>query len=343
MNPYVFIVGCPRSGTTLLRRIVNSHPQIAIPHRETHWIPRMFENSRGVTPDGTVTRELVPMLLDEPRFIVLGIGREELRAMITGGRPVSYASLVTGIFDFYGRTQGKSLVGDKTPGYVRKMNTLHALWPKARFVHLIRDGRDVCLSWMNWSKAEKKLGRLATGKRDPVSTVALMWELHVRCGQQAGRWLGPKLYYEIRYESLVTRPAEECAALCAFLEVPYDGAMLRFHEGRTRPAASRDAKHAWLPITPGLRDWRTDMSSEDVERFEAATGKLLDELGYARAIPRPGPEVLEHASEIRGLLARDPKWIDSSWMTPLAFRQANPPHRSENLCHSKPLAETEVE
>jgi hypothetical protein len=312
MNPYVFIVGCPRSGTTLLRRMVNAHPQIAIPPRETHWIPRMFENPRGVTPDGTVTPELISMLLDEPRFTRLGIGREELLPMIAGGRPVSYSSLVTGIFDFYGKAQGKALVGDKTPGYVRRMNTLHALWPKARFVHLIRDGRDVCLSCMSWSKAEKNLGRLTTGKEDPVSTVALMWELYVRCGQQAGRWLGPKLYYEIRYESLVVRPAEECVELCAFLGVPYDDAVLRFHEGRTRPAAGRDAKHAWLPITPGLRDWRTQMSSEDVERFEAGAGELLDELGYSRAIPLPRPEALEHASRIRNLLAQDPKWVGYS-------------------------------
>jgi hypothetical protein len=96
--------------------------------------------------------------------------------------------------------------------------------------------------------------------------------------------------------------------LCAFLGLPYDEAMLRFHEGRTRAKPGRDAKHAWLPISPGLRDWRCQMPAEDLERFEAAAGGLLDELGYARAIPRPRPEILEHASYIRNLLARDPNW-----------------------------------
>ena len=306
MNPYVFIVGCPRSGTTLLQRIVNAHPQIAITP-ETHWIPRMFKKRQGVI-DGMVTPELIPLLLGKPRFADLHIGREQLERLIEGW-PVSYSAFVTRVFDLYGQTHGKPLVGDKTPGYVLRINTLHELWPAARFVHLIRDGRDVCLSLRAWSKAEKNLGTSPTWRDDAVSTAALYWAFHVQCGQQAGPGLGPELYYEIRYESLVVHPNEECAALCDFLGVPYDDAMLRFHEGRTITDPTLSAKHAWLPITPGLRNWRTQMAAEDVERFEAEAGQLLDELGYARAIPHPRPESAEHATRIRELLAQDPKWI----------------------------------
>jgi hypothetical protein len=102
--------------------------------------------------------------------------------------------------------------------------------------------------------------------------------------------LGAGCYYELRYEALVGRPAEACAELCAFLGLRYDAAMLRFHEGRAR--AGVDAKSAWLPITPGLRDWRTQMPPGDVERFEAAASDLVDELGYPRAAagPRPGAQ-----------------------------------------------------
>jgi hypothetical protein len=131
----------------------------------------------------------------------------------------------------------------------------------------------------------------------------------VRLGRQAGHSLGPKLYYEIRYEFLVNHPAEECAALCAFLGLPYDDAMLRFHEGRTKTDPTLNAKRAWRPITSGLRDWRSKMPAEDVERFEAAAGELLDELGYPRAVPGPRPESLERASIIRELLAQDSNWM----------------------------------
>ncbi len=306
-NPYVFIVGCPRSGTTLLQRVVDAHPQIAITP-ESHWIPRCFEKRRGLTPEGLVTPELIPRLLEDRRFADLHIGREELEALMGTGQPVSYSSFVTGIFDLYGKAQGKALVGDKTPGYVRWLRTLHALWPQARFVHLIRDGREVCLSTVNWPRAHqwKRPGAFATWKGDPVSTSALWWEWNVRLGRQAGHSLGPDLYYEIRYESLVNHPAEACAALCAFLGLPYDEAMLRFHQGRTRTEPGLDSTAAWLSITPGLRDWRSQMPAADLELFEAAAGALLNELGYLRAFPRPKGETLKHASRIREVFALDP-------------------------------------
>ena len=307
-NPYVFIVGCPRSGTTLLLRIVDVHPQIAI-MRESGWIARLFEPRKGLTPQGFATSQLMSVLLKEPKFTRLQVGSEQLDALLGTSEPVSYADFVARVFDLYGQRRGKALVGNKTPGFVRRLCTLHALWPAARFVHLIRDGRDVCLSMADWAKANQKPpGVFATWKDDSVSTTALWWDLNVRLGRRAGSSLGPELYYEIRYESLVRNPAEECARLCAFLGLPYDDAMLRFHEGRTKTDPALDAKRAWRPLTPGLRDWRSQMAAEDVERFEAAAGELLDELGYPRGAMRLRPEALEHASRIRDLLAQDPNW-----------------------------------
>ncbi len=80
--------------------------------------------------------------------------------------------------------------------------------------------------------------------------------------------------------------------------LPYDDAMLRFYEGREKADLGLDAKRAWRPITPGLRDWRTQMPLDDIERFEAAAGDLLDELGYPRAVPDLPQEKLEDATRI---------------------------------------------
>jgi sulfotransferase family protein len=312
MNPYVFIVGCPRSGTTLLQRMVNAHPQVAITP-ESHWIPRLYEKPWALNGNGVIEHKLVRELAAHPKFARLGIGREKLKKLeklSRNGQPLTYSSLVTAIMDLYGQAQRKPLVGDKTPDYVRRISTLHGLWPEARFLHVIRDGRDVYLSMKEWPKVHPKPGDFTTWKSEPVSTAAWWWGHNVRLGRDAGRQLGSELYYELRYETLVASPRKECERLCAFLSLPFDETMLRFHEDRAAPDPGLEQKRAGLPITPGLRDWKSQMPAEELESFEAEAGDLLDELNYPRAVPRLEPQALDRAARVRGLLAEDPHTRD---------------------------------
>jgi hypothetical protein len=308
-NPYFFIVGCPRSGTTLLQRLVDAHPQMAVTP-ETHWIPRWFHKRPGKLQDGLVTKQFLRKLIAYPRFLELGIDPLELKKMIKGGKRVPYDHFISKVYDLYGQRWGKLIVGDKTPGYARELPTLHLLWPEARFVHLIRDGRDVCLSILNWERAKSwKVGegaaRFRTWAQDPVGTSALWWEWHVRLAREAGEHLGGGLYYELRYESLVAHPKDECRALCEFLGVPYDDHMVQSYQERAISCPGQDAKHPWMPITPGLRDWQSQMPPEAIERFEAVSRAMLDELGYQRATPRSWPEEVEYIARARDWFARD--------------------------------------
>jgi hypothetical protein len=289
--------------------MVNAHPDIAITP-ESHWIPRLYAKPWAQTPEGRVKPKLIRRLLGHPKFARLRISPEELAGLSGNGKPISYADLVSRIFDLYGERQQKPLVGDKTPDYVRSIEILHTLWPSARFVHVIRDGRDVALSMLDWQKCRPKPGDFITWREDRLSTAALWWEMNVRLGRNAGKLIGDKLYYEARYESLVNRPAEAGAALCEFLDVPYTDALLRFYEARAASDPGLEAKRAHLPVTRGLRDWSAQLPPEDNERFEAAAGGLLEELGYARAIPFPRPEMLEHACLIRRLLEEEPRAHD---------------------------------
>ena len=305
MNPYVFIVGCPRSGTTLLRRIVDAHPAIAILPVETHWIPKLIDAQLGVGADGRLTSDFVTALAARRTFSKLEIGEAELAALVsrTDG---TYSAVVSAIFDLCAARRGKCLAGDKTPGYVRSMPTLHELWPSARFVHLIRDGRDVALSAINWERKQDDFERrFRTWRGDRVTTAAHWWRWHVESGRDAGARLDGRLYLEVRYEDLVAAPEKACRRVCAFLEVPFDDAMLRFHEGRTRHKPGLSAKRAWLPVTAGLRDWRTEMQPRDIELFEAAAGKLLENLRYERAAPSPSRAALNDAERIGRVFAED--------------------------------------
>ncbi|HEX7256159.1 MAG TPA: sulfotransferase [Gaiellaceae bacterium] len=314
MNPYVFFVGCSRSGTTLLRRIGDAHPDLAIV-REQHWLPRYWEWRIGVTPEGFVTPALLDMLLSDRRFPALEVPFKQVAELVENGR--HYSDFVTELFDLHGRIKGKGHVGEKTPKYVRHLQTLVELWPHAKVVHLIRDGRDVALSLLDWDKAERNVGRFRTWDDDPVTTAALYWEWNVRLGREAGEGLGSERYFELRYEALVGDPEGACLELCRFLGIPYDPSMLRFHEGRARSKPGLSAKKAWRPVTAGLRSWRDEMAAESLGRFEVAVGDLLQELGYARSAVSSSAAELEDASAAREAFvdfARSAGWrVPRAW------------------------------
>jgi hypothetical protein len=278
--------------------MVDAHSEVAVT-RETHWIAELVDGE-GFEPEAPVTHELVSRLLAHPKFGYMGIDGPELHSLLARESPVSYADFVSLMFDGYGESHGKRLVGDKVPSYVRSIPLLHRLWPSAKFVHLIRDGRDVCLSLLGWGREERWAKRYpATWAQDQLATMALMWEQFVRLGREAGDRLSPSRYHELRYERLVADPADECARLCDFLGLTFDERMLSFHEGRTKDDPGLSAKKAWLPVTAGLREWRSEMAPEEVERFEAVAGELLAELGYARGAPAPGAEARRRAAHAR--------------------------------------------
>jgi hypothetical protein len=304
-DPFVYVVGCPRSGTTLVQRMLDAHPDLAV-SRSTHWVTLPLRDAAWSLPHGRVTPELAEQVVAFRRFPKMDVEPEAVRRLAATDPPPRYEDFVRGVYALFASGRDKPLAGDKTPAYVRWIPALSDWFPTARFVHVIRDGRDVCLSLLD-PKNEKKRAQLAafsTWGDDPVATAALRWEWDVRLGREGGAAVGADRYLELRYEALVEDPDAACRSLCGFLGLEARPEMVRFHEGRSRPGEGRDAKHAWSPVTPGLREWRRDMAPGDRARIEAVAGPLLDELGY----PRPdaaGPEDLVRAAALRAVFAHE--------------------------------------
>jgi hypothetical protein len=302
VNPYVFVVGAARSGTTLLQRMLDAHPQLAIVN-ETYWLPRKFRERTGLTRAGLVTPALLPLLLASPKFSRMGVSEEDLLGLLSNGGTLRYERFVAQIFDIYAARRGKPLAGDKTPGYVRRIEQIHELWPRARFVHIIRDPRDVCLSMLEWRSGERTAGQFGTWEMDPVISTALYWRYSVAVGREAGESLGPTLYHEVRYEDLLSSPERALEQICEFLDLPYADAMTRFHEGKTRRKPGRSSKAQWLPPTAGLRDWRTQLPIGDVERVEVVADDLLPDLGYETRFDHHTLATLARVQKVRETFA----------------------------------------
>lgn len=276
-NPYVFVVGCPRSGTTLLQRMLDSHPELTVAN-DTHFITRAAKRVLRADSNPLLTPDLVKAVANYRRTYRLGL--DDTAIQEASRNCDTYAEFVSRLYDERGSRQGKPLSGEKTPDYCRQMPVLHALFPDARFVHIIRDGRNTTLSTLSWASEAKGPGKWRLWKDDPVATCALWWRWQAGTGQRDGRTLGKDLYLQLRYEDLVTSSEGELRTIARFLHLPYSEKMVNYHAGRTRNEPGLSAKSAWLPPVQGLRDWRREMSEEDIGVFEGIAGDLLRENGY---------------------------------------------------------------
>jgi glycosyltransferase involved in cell wall biosynthesis len=314
-HPYVFVVGCPRSGTTLLQRMLDHHPLLAVAN-DTHFIPEGLRG-RDDEADPPLTPEIVERVRRFRFFPSLRLPDRAVEAAAAASR--TYGGFVSALYVEYGRMRGKPLAGDKTPDYCKHLPLLHCLFPWVKTIHLIRDGRDVVLSTLEWAHPTRGPGRFRLWEEHPIAVCALWWRWQVSTGRRDGAALGPGRYLEVRYEELVRQPEPTLRRLAAFLELPYSPQMLAYHVGKVRRKPGLSAKEAWLPPTPGLRDWRIQMSKRDIELFEALAGDLLDELGYERTVQRISPDVA-------ALAERCKRW----WEAEIAWRErASAQHKQQ--------------
>lgn len=270
--PFPFIVACGRSGTTLLRAVLDSHPEMAIPP-ETKFIMEFLEHRRRYErPDGFDTDRFVDEVHRSWVLRQLDLTIDDVRSALARP-PADMPDAIRRLFARYAELRGKSRYGNKTPVHVLSISALADAFPEARFVHIIRDGRDVALSYVG-----------ADIGPDTIAAAALRWRRWVRRGREAGATIVPDRYLEVRYETLVEEAEEVAGRVAAFLDLAYDPAMLRYHERADEVVAGVKRPHnfqgLWLPPTRGMRDWRHEMSPSDRAVFEALAGDLLLELGY---------------------------------------------------------------
>jgi hypothetical protein len=214
----IFVVGCPRSGTTMLQLMLHAHPRIAIPP-ETRFLLAAYERRRdfGDLSDARRRRALAEWIVgrEETRFVDLGLDPERVTEEIVAGPPTLGSALGI-IFRAYARRFGKPRWGDKRPAYLNNLEAVLRLFPDAQIINIVRDGRDcvASLKEMPWHRA---------GIYHSISA----WAQAVDHARRARRRLGPDSFYELQYERLVRDPAGELAALCEYLGEEYDEAMTR--------------------------------------------------------------------------------------------------------------------
>jgi hypothetical protein len=215
---------------------------------------------------------------------------EELRDALGRVEPFTVADGLRAFYRRYAAARGKERWGDKSPLHALHLPVIAAAFPEARFVHLIRDGRDVAVS----------LRPLWFAPGQDMTSLANEWARSVLAARAAGAELGPR-YLEVRYEDLVRDPRGELSRVTDLLELPFapemlryfEGATERLREGQTRVDAAgrvlvsqeqrlRNQEMAQRPLDPArIGRWRGELTAAEEAEIVGATGELLASLGYS--------------------------------------------------------------
>lgn len=275
-NGPLFIVGAPRSGTTLLQYMLRSHPSLSIPTGESHFFVPLMRNEAlygDLAQPENVRRVLQAMHRQSAGFLETDLHgvRFDVEALTTqlvaqGRRTMR--DLITGLFEMNAAGEGKPRWGDKTPYYVLHMPALLRWWPDAQFIHIVRDGRDVALSLF---ERKHDFGVYNT------YFAARYWEQYVETGRVQGAALPPGRYMQIHYRDLLADQRGTLLKICVFLGLDFDEALINFKKsgeaGKT-PLLQQ-------PIQKGNVDkWRTAMSPAQIAAFEGGAAEALRAFGY---------------------------------------------------------------
>jgi hypothetical protein len=269
----LIVLGVRRSGTTLLRVMLDRNAELAVPD-ESYFVPQLARRHRGTVDLGAFVDDLRRL----PTLVEWELSPDDVAQRLRPGMVTGEA--IAAVFETYAAVRGKGRWGDKTPLYMQHLQLLERLFPRARFVHLVRDGRDAALSFLAVPPGIMTEG---WGYPGDAAGFACQWASEVRDARALGERVGGR-YLEVRYEQLVLTPAAELERVCAFAGLAFDKEMLGY-VGETDAAHKQHQRRLNEPPRVGARDWRTEMPADDRRAFEGVAGDLLAELGYEVTAP----------------------------------------------------------
>lgn len=268
--------------------MLDAHPELAIPP-ETGFLalaPKL--SGSGDKLRGKFFRALVSYPQPIPAWPDFEISENTFWAALTEIVPFTVPEGFRTFYRMYAARFGKSRWGDKTPLYCMELDTIRRVLPEARFIHIIRDGRDTALS----------LRKMWFSPGWKIETQAAYWRKCVLSARRAG--VGRPDYVEVRYEDLILSTRVALERICAFVSLSYEDTMLSYytraperlreHKGRSRPDGTplltreqrlRQQKRTTEPPDPAcVFAWKQSMSKEERGRFQLVAGDLLKDLGY---------------------------------------------------------------
>ncbi len=277
-NPF-FIIGNPRSGTTLLRLILNKHPKAIVPPEcgFSLWLYNKFKYKEF--SDNHVRIEFIKDLYNTRKFETWNIKKKLVESLILQHGVKSFTEAIKMVYLAYAMTNNRKseIYGDKNNYFIDHIPELNKIFNKPKFIFIIRDGRDVALSYININKSN------ITTKYRPklpseIQQIACEWQnnnLSILETKNLNSIL-------VKYENLILDTTTTLNNICNFLDIKYDKQMLKFYESNDEPLEFMQWKSKTnKPIDKSrVGAYKKLLSHKDIAMFESTAGATLRKLGY---------------------------------------------------------------
>jgi hypothetical protein len=282
-DPPVFIIGNPRSGTTMLRLMLTLHREMEVPP-ESGWLIELYGKYQDTVLDKAKLESFVDDLLAVEKIEEWQLDRSELLNDLKPLCPADFKTIGSAVYMHYARRRGKKRRwGDKNNFFLNHIDKLDNLFPEAKFLHIVRDGRDVACSYRDLVQTK---GLYAPDLPSSVCGAAIHWRINLNKIQKSFTKIRPDRVLTVRYEDLVQEPREILEQICSFLGLEFDNRMLLFSEINTRENLEPDVFMSWKaltkqPVTTArVGRWKREMFQEDQLLFEFLAKNTLTAYAY---------------------------------------------------------------
>ena len=284
----IFIIGNPRSGTSMFRLMLTTHKDIVIAP-ESGFLIWWKEKYQNWDESCNITRldEFIVDLFSSRRFEYWELDENELTAFIASKNPISYSELMSLVYMSYAKKLGKTnaIWGDKNNYYLNHILEIYELYPHAKFIHIIRDGRDVATSYLKLKEIKNKV-HLAPDLPHEIAQIAKTWSENIAAINKGFECIPENNKYSIRYEDIVNDAEGSLKMLCDFLSLQFDPNMLNFNEYNKKHQLVPSDYMSWKSETfkklnkNAIGKWKDKLTDEDVELFVSITNKHLVNYKY---------------------------------------------------------------
>lgn len=286
-----FILANPRSGSSMLRIICESHSQLSVPPESGFmewWYSKYGSWHLDDSKNNERVFDFVFDLMSSKKIETWQLDEEALIKLILSEKPKSYAALISLVYITFANMKGKRIAywGDKNNYYIHKTQLLHNLYPNAKYIHLVRDGRDVATSYKALQDIEAT-SPYAPKLNTEIEEIAAEWDQNNKTLLVFFRQIDSEKVLRIRFEDVLENLEESCKTICSFLDVPFDNKMLQYYKWNKKLAIEPSETMAWKQKTLEKPDlgtigkYKKLLNKKEIEIFNMIAKDTLKEFGYA--------------------------------------------------------------